>query len=208
MSDKKKSYPKPTWMHDVNPRWINADTKELYAYFCVFGPNTCWQWNCRLMKRFFVSRRTIKRRLKKLQDYALITIENPGTIHRKIHPVYYPDVQAWLRAAWAKKLPDLIGKIGSPRKKTWAKSGPQEVKSTHYVRTPHNGRASKLARLVYNDRSDAAGLGGSRGWIPKTEQEKKLFDFWFSEFLRMGYDLKKSRGLTRRQAELHKLPPG
>lgn len=90
-----KPYPKPWWIWNVNNKLLPLRLKHFYAYFCWFGPNTCVQWNCRLAKKYGVSRTTIKRWLKRLRELKLIWITSSGGRHRRIHTHYYKDIMGW-----------------------------------------------------------------------------------------------------------------
>ncbi|GAI59802.1 unnamed protein product, partial [marine sediment metagenome] len=62
---KRTKHHMPKWMWNMQIKDLNRSTKEFYAYLCIFGPNTNWQWNCRLAKKFHVDRRTIQRWLRR-----------------------------------------------------------------------------------------------------------------------------------------------
>jgi DNA-binding GntR family transcriptional regulator len=85
-------------MWNINNKLLPYRLKHFYAYFCWFGPNTCCQWNCRLAKKFGVSRSTIKRYLKRLRELKLIWITSGGGSHRRIHTHYYSNLMDWFTA--------------------------------------------------------------------------------------------------------------
>lgn len=91
----RKKYPKPYWIWPVSRKLLPWPVKHLYAYFCFFGPSTNFEWNCRLAKRFGVSRSTIKRYIRKLVSYRLIWITSGGGRHRRIHTHYYTGLTDW-----------------------------------------------------------------------------------------------------------------
>lgn len=104
----RKEYPKPWWIWRINNKLLPLRLKHFYAYFCWFGPNTCYQWNCRLAKKYGVSRSTIKRWLKRLRELKLIWITSGGGAHRRIHTHYYAGIMEFFVAQTGltnKKLP-------------------------------------------------------------------------------------------------------
>jgi hypothetical protein len=94
----RKIYPKPWWIWKINNKLFPLRLKHFYAYFCWFGPNTCVQWNCRLAKKYGVSRSSIKRWLKRLRELKLIWITSGGGSHRRIHTHYYTNIMEWFIA--------------------------------------------------------------------------------------------------------------
>ncbi len=94
----RKKFPKPYWVWPVSKKLLPWSVKHLYAYFCFFGPSTNFEWNCRLAKRFGVSRSTIKRYLKKLVELRLIWITSGRGRHRRIHTHYYSGIADWFSA--------------------------------------------------------------------------------------------------------------
>jgi len=88
---------KPTqWHLRIHTQGFKPQLKELYNYFVWFDQRACIQWNCRLAKKFGVSRRTIKRRLKRLVELKLIWITSGGGAHRRIHCRHYKNSHEWL----------------------------------------------------------------------------------------------------------------
>jgi len=94
---KRTKHHMPKWMWNMHIKELNRSTKEFYAYLCIFGPNTNWQWNCRLQKKFGVSRRTIQYWLARLKKLRLIWIESGDGRNRKIHCRYYSNPIEWFR---------------------------------------------------------------------------------------------------------------
>jgi len=97
MAKQKANHHMPKWMWNMHIKELNRSTKEFYAYLCIFGPNTNWQWNCRLQKKFGVSRRTIQYWLAKLKKLRLIWIESGDGRNRKIHCRYYRNPLEWFQ---------------------------------------------------------------------------------------------------------------
>lgn len=86
----KKLYRMPVWIRRSNFGLLTAAEKDFLGYLYCFGPNTCWLWNCRLMKKFGCSRSTVKRRLRKLKKLKFIWISSPFDHRRKIHARLFP----------------------------------------------------------------------------------------------------------------------
>lgn len=91
----RKEHPKPWWIWPVSPKVLPYRIKHFYAYFCWFGPNTNYEWNGRLARRFGVSRSTIKRWIKQLVKLRLVWITSGGGPHRRIHTHYYRNIWDW-----------------------------------------------------------------------------------------------------------------
>lgn len=104
MKTKKVGYKLPKWIRDPSFKQLTPADKDFLGYLYSFGPNTNWQWDCRFMKKWRVSRSTIQRRLRKFKDLAFIWIENPGTIHRLIHVRILPTPDDWVRVLGIKAL--------------------------------------------------------------------------------------------------------
>ncbi len=90
MTYPKKLHRLPIWIRSEEFRLLTPAEKDFLGYLYCFGPNTCWQWNCRLMKKFHCSRNTIKRRLRKLKALKFIWISAPFGRERKIHARLFP----------------------------------------------------------------------------------------------------------------------
>ncbi len=86
----------PRWISSCDYRLINRAEKSLLAYLYRFEGDNCRLRSSALTKKFYVSHTTIRRRLRRLRDQGLITIENPGTWRRLIHTTFtgwYPKKQ-------------------------------------------------------------------------------------------------------------------
>lgn len=92
-------YKMPGWMWDISPRILNADDKRLLSLIWSCGFNSCHLWNCRLMKKYGRSRRTIQYRLAKLKKLELISIGHPDGRGRTLYPRAYRGPAEWFAAA-------------------------------------------------------------------------------------------------------------
>ncbi|MBA7482931.1 hypothetical protein ES707_18435 [subsurface metagenome] len=90
MTYHRKLHRLPVWIRSEEFRLLNAAEKDFLGYLYCFGPNTCWQWNCRLQKKFHCCRRTIQYRLAKLKKLKFIWISEPFGSGRKIHARLFP----------------------------------------------------------------------------------------------------------------------
>lgn len=143
----RNQHPRPTWLKDLPPGIVGHGPARLYFYLCAGGPNTCSFWNFRLAREFHISRRTIKRWLKRLNDLALIAIEKRRSPYRRIHPLYYANSKSWIHAAQAKEISTGISKIGKRLKFQRATYGPQDLdKRINYNSLTSKGCAGKPAR--------------------------------------------------------------
>lgn len=70
---------------------LSSDEKHFLSFIWWCSPKGCHCWNCRLEDRFKISRRTVQRRLTKLQALGLIAIGHRDGPGRTIWPRY----QAW-----------------------------------------------------------------------------------------------------------------
>lgn len=207
MPKKKCNHPKPRWLQWVPPKWINTDTKRLYAYLCVFGPNSCNHWNCRLSKKFFVSKRTIARRLRNLRELGLIWIENRQSPHRIIHPVYYADMEAWLKNYQRVHLEGLIRNFANHRPHPHGQNCPSEsVRESTTLSLPSKGRA--------NTTGTPFSPGGAAPPKPPSGSENRgkfrydrTYSAWVKHFLKMYYNEKSAHALAQRQMEHNLAPP-
>ena len=148
MKRSRKKHPQPAWLRELPPSIVGHGPARLYFYLCAGGPNTCTFWNFRLAREFHISRRTIKRWLKRLNDLALIHIEKGRSPYRRIHPLYYRSSKEFIHAAQAKEIRTGIAKIGRIDKFQRATCGPQDLDTKiYYDLSTSKGRASKLARL-------------------------------------------------------------
>jgi len=102
MAKHKKLHRLPVWIRSQEFRLLNNREKDFLGYLYCFGPNTCWQWNCRLQKKFHRSRSTIQRWLRALRELGFIWIEKPFGSERKIHTRLLPSPEHWVK---------LIGKL-------------------------------------------------------------------------------------------------
>lgn len=147
MSKTRKRHPQPDWLRQLPPGIVGHGPARLYFYLCAGGPNTCTFWNFRIAREFHVSRSTIKRWIKRLNDLALITIEKGRSPYRRIHPLYYRSSKEFIHSAQAKEIRTGIGKIGKIAKFQRTTCEPQDLdKRIHYNSLTSKGRASKLAR--------------------------------------------------------------
>lgn len=149
MAKARKAHPRPNWLKNLPPGIVGYGPARLYFYLCAGGPNTCKQWNCRLANVFHVSRRTIERWTRRLEELALITLENRQSPYRRIHPLYYKSAEEFTHSARAKEIRSCIGKIGiNTRFHSATSGGVIHDKRINYNSLTSNGRASKLARPV------------------------------------------------------------
>jgi hypothetical protein len=102
---RKKKYRLPTWIRSQEFRQLIDTEKSFLGYLYSFGPDTCWQWNCRLQKKFHRSRRTIQLWLRKLRDLGFVWIENPYGNQRLIHIRILPTPEHWFKLMAAMALP-------------------------------------------------------------------------------------------------------
>lgn len=195
MSKKKNGYPKPRWLNFVPPRWISSDTKRLYAYLCIFGPDSCDHWNCRLAKKFYVSTRTIARRLRKLRELGLVWVENRQSPARVLHPFYYGDIQAWLLAAQRKKIGASLAKMGSTPRFPLGQKCPSESVRDKRQSLPSKERAKTTARdnLPRRKRRPPGKDSGSEGHV-------KIRRIDFRKGNAHRYREMKQQGLTSKEA--------
>lgn len=91
-------YDRPAWWWNIRVKEFPLVLREMYNYFAWFDNRACIQWNCRLAKRFGVSRRTICRRLERLKKLRLLWITSAGGKHRRIHCHHYKNMQEWIIA--------------------------------------------------------------------------------------------------------------
>jgi DNA-binding MarR family transcriptional regulator len=94
---RKKKYRLPGWIRSEEFRLLNNNEKGFLGYLYCFGPDTCWEWNWRLQKKFHRNRSTIQRWLKKLKDLGFIYIEKPFGPKRKIHVRLLPTPQHYVQ---------------------------------------------------------------------------------------------------------------
>lgn len=94
---RKKLHHLPVWIQSDDFQLLSDSEKKFLGYLYWFGPDTCWQWNCRLQKKFHRSRRTIQRRLAKLKDLGFIWIQNPYGNQRLIHTRLLPTPEHWVQ---------------------------------------------------------------------------------------------------------------
>jgi len=80
----KHKYQIPEWVKNAPDDVFPAKTKRLYTYLLVFGVTGCWQWNCRIARRFHTTDRTIRRWLNWLKAHKLIEIRQPFNSRRVI----------------------------------------------------------------------------------------------------------------------------
>lgn len=188
MSHRKNGYPKPAWLNYIPPRWINSETKRLYAYLCIFGPDSCDHWNCRLAKKFYVSTRTIARRLRKLRELNLVWVANPQSPYRILHPLYYGKMQDWLLAAQRKKISDNLAKIGSGPRIPLGQKCPSESERSKLQDLPSKERAKKTGTGYYSQ-GDSIPLkppGGSK--TREKSAKDRLYWSWVRYFQNKGYN--------------------
>jgi len=105
---RKKKYHLPYWIRSQNFQLLNAKEKDFLGYLYYLGPDTCWQWNCRLQKKFHRSRRTIQYWLAKLKKLGFVWIQNPYGKHRLIHTRLIPSPEHWVK---------LMAKMAFPKPK-------------------------------------------------------------------------------------------
>jgi len=97
MPEKKKRQRMPKWLWQLSPKILNFQQKRLLSFVWWCGDKGCREWNYRLMKRFRVSRATIKRWLKHLNDLHLIYINFPHTKHRTVYRRPYFSIDVWYK---------------------------------------------------------------------------------------------------------------
>ena len=101
----KKKYSLPTWIRSQEFRQLNDTVKSFLGYLYSFGPDTCWQWNCRFAKKFHKDKRTIRRWLRKLRENGFVWIENPYGNQRLIHVRILPTPEHWFKLMAKMALP-------------------------------------------------------------------------------------------------------
>lgn len=188
MSKKKNGYPKPRWLNFVPPRWISTDTKRVYAYLCIFGPNSCDHWNCRLAKKFYVSTRTIARRLRKLRELGLVWVENRQSRYRVLHPIYYGDMPDWLLSAQRKKIGDSLAKMGSGRRVLDGQKCPSESERDKLQSLPSKEHAKTTGTGFFDQGGPTPPHppGGSKTRAKSAKD--KLYWLWVRYFQKKGYN--------------------
>lgn len=95
MKPETKKDNKPYWVWSVPRKVLNLQHKHFYCYFCWFGQHSNYEWNCRLARRFHVSRSTIKAWLRRLRELRLVWITSGGGKHRRIHARHYSTLLDW-----------------------------------------------------------------------------------------------------------------
>lgn len=207
MSKKKNGYPKPRWLNFVPPKWISSDTKRLYTYLCVFGPDSCDHWNCRLAKKFYVSTRTIARRLRKLRELGLVWVANPQSPYRVLHPLYYGKIEDWLLAAQRKKIGDSLSKMGTPPRVPLGQKCPSESERDKLLSLPSKERA-KTTGTDYLDRpKKRRPVKDIHPDIEAKAAKDKIYWLWVSYFQAKGYNDLQSTYRAAQQTAQGLAPP-
>lgn len=208
MAHRKNGFPKPRWLNFVPPRWINSDTKRIYAYLCTFGPNSCDHWNCRLARKFYVSTRTIARRLRKLRELGLVWVENSQSPYRILHPLYYGKIEDWLKAAQRKKLGDSLAKMGSPPRRPLGQKCPSESDREYTTLSTSKERANKTGTGYFDQPERHRPVNDTHSDNEVKSAKNRLFTKWVEYFLQKGYDPLKASLLAARKAAQNGAPPG
>lgn len=208
MGRRRNGYPKPRWLNFVPPRWINTDTKRLYAYLCIFGPDSCDHWNCRLAKKFYVSTRTIARRLCKLRELGLVWVANPQSPYRVLHPIYYGDMPDWLLAARRKKIGDSMAKMGSGPRLPLGQKCPSESEIERTTLSIPSKERAKKTGPGYSTRGNQSPKppGGSK--TRDKSAKDKLYWLWIRHFQKMGYNNGQAAYRAAQQTAHDSTPPG
>jgi predicted ArsR family transcriptional regulator len=115
MSRPRKKYHLPVWIRDPKFKLLNRSQKDLLGYLYWFGPDTYWLWNWRLAKKFGVTKRTIRRWLRKLKEQGFIWIEKPFGPERKIHVRLLPTPEHWVQLIGTRALSSGRPKHKRPR---------------------------------------------------------------------------------------------
>jgi len=105
VAKRRKKYRLPYWIRSQDFRLLNNSQKDFLGYLYYFGPDTCWQWNCRLQKKFHRCRRTIQYWLAKLKELGFVWIENPYGNQRLIHTRLIPSPEHWINLMAKMALP-------------------------------------------------------------------------------------------------------
>lgn len=196
MKRSRKKYPRPTWLKDLPPGIVGHGPARLYFYLCAGGPNTCTFWNFRLAREFHISRRTVKRWLKRLNDLALIHIEKKRSPYRRIHPLYYANSKSFIHAAQAKEIATGISKIGKKLKFQRATYGPQDLDTKiYYNLSTSKGRASKLARPITRTAQAPRGLAVQDAQVAEIFAHRE--ERWRKEKAAILKKAKQLKGSTR-----------
>jgi hypothetical protein len=95
MPEKSTHDNRPYWVWSVPRSVLNLQHKHFYCYFCFLGTHASHEWNCRLARRFHVSRSTIKSWLRVLRELRLVWITSGRGKHRRIHARHYATMLDW-----------------------------------------------------------------------------------------------------------------
>jgi len=173
---RKKLHHLPVWIQSDDFRLLSDSEKNFLGYLYWFGPDTCWQWNCRLQKKFHRSRSTIQRRLRKLKELGFIWIQNPYGNQRLIHTRLLPTPEHWVKLIATLSLSHGLRKHRRPR---GAHRGyPRAIQNWHspafIEQTRHDiinelvrrgetfETATKVADQVIQKSREKKGIGGCR----------------------------------------------
>ena len=85
---RRQNYKMPKAIWAVPSELLTWQHKRLLAFIWFCAPKGCHCWNCRLEKRFCVSRRTIQYWLERLRKLELIAIGFPDGPGRTLWPRY------------------------------------------------------------------------------------------------------------------------
>ncbi|MBA7649970.1 hypothetical protein ES703_57769 [subsurface metagenome] len=118
MAKRRKKYRLPYWIRSQDFRLLNNSQKDFLGYLYYFGPDTCWQWNCRLQKKFHRCRRTIQYWLAKLKELGFVWIENPYGNQRLIHTRLIPSPHHWAQLMAKMALPKQPAKYKRRRQRS------------------------------------------------------------------------------------------
>lgn len=172
MSRRKKKFRLPYWIRSQNFRLLNNSEKDFLGYLYYFGPDTCWQWNCRLQKKFHRSRRTIQYWLAKLKDLGFVWIENPFGDQRKIHTRVIPSPDHWVKLIGTLALERDVRKHG--RKRNAQGGFPPPLHKHSSSTTIEQTRHAIITELVHRGESFKTAAETAKGIIAKSQKKKGL----------------------------------
>jgi hypothetical protein len=173
---RKKLHQLPVWIRSDEFRLLNNNEKNFLGYLYCFGPDTCWQWDCRFAKKFHRHRSTIQRWLRKLREQGFIWIQNPHTKHRLIHARLIPTPEHWVQLIGTLALSSGLRKHRRPRgarrgfpPPLHEYSSPASIEQARHDiinELVHRGEsfetASKVADIVIEKSRQKKGLGMSQ----------------------------------------------
>ncbi len=172
----------PKWIWQLAPQILTWKEKHVLSFIWWCKDRGCREWNYRLAQRFKCSRRTIKRRLKRLDNLHLIHINFPQTINRTIYRRPYFNVLIWHEKRMA------AGKaLGGPKMAHINNAKHQYMYKTTYTNAGSQKEPSGKTPDDGHFPSNAGGLGGSREEIGD-EKVPETFErgyFWNATTSRM-----------------------